>query len=88
MINTKLIKQTGTRDDKPIAYQRRMGPTASSVSPSCCLGQGDTPRLFCSQSLIFGEFYHDKIQQRSHLTWVTHLTLWALLLSTGGLVAG
>jgi hypothetical protein len=90
MINTKLSAwcQTRTSDDKPIAYQRRMGPTASSVSPACCLGQGDTARLSCNQSLIFGELYHDKVQEHSHLTWAMHSALGASLLSTEGLVAG
>jgi hypothetical protein len=90
MINTKLSAwgQTGTSDDKPIAYRRRMGPTASSVSPACCLGQGDTARLSCNQSLVFGEPYHDKVQEHFHLTWAMHSTLGASLLSTEGLVAG
>jgi hypothetical protein len=63
-----------------------MGPTASSVSPACCLDQDDTPRLSYNQSLVFGEFYHDKVQERSRLTWAMHLTLVTFLLWMEGLV--
>jgi hypothetical protein len=62
-----------------------MGPTASSVSPVCRLGQGDIARLSCKQSLIFGGVYHDKAQERSHLTSAMSSILGVSLPLTGGL---
>jgi hypothetical protein len=62
-----------------------MGPTASSVAPACCLGQGGIARLSYKQSPIFDELYHDKAQDRSLVTSAMNSIPGASLLLTGGL---